>query len=175
MNFDELCRFELKRGNHKRSEDGLCVLEAVAWFAGELHSDHPRCVCPLIAHYCRSLNDRLDDRRQDLVPYIPRLVNTLDGKDAFRSRLQILLAEYLAVGGSRHLAHRMETRFAKAQVPHYLSSFGLAVLCDAITLKRRAPYAIEILDRLLSTGSRSAGPSAEASARAKDLDAVPVA
>lgn len=159
MDFEELSRFELKRGSHERPGDGLCLLEAVAWLTGEPHSDHPACVCPSIAHYCRSLNDRLEVRRQDLVPYIPRLVNTLDSDTVFRSRLRCLSREYLAIGGSRRLVQRLDMRFAKGAPPAYISSFGLAVLCDAVALKRPVDHAFALLDRLLSIASAPA-PSA---------------
>ena len=34
---------ELKSGSHHARDHGVCVMEAVAWVAGEPHSDHPLC------------------------------------------------------------------------------------------------------------------------------------
>lgn len=67
----------LKVGNHETPEQDLCLLEAVAWFAGREHSDRPVCVSPVLGDYGRKLNDTLpDEPRQKLVPFIPRLVGT---------------------------------------------------------------------------------------------------
>lgn len=52
-------------------------MEAVAWLAGEPHSDTPQCACPIIAEFIRSWNDTLDDAdRQKLKRYLPKLLNT---------------------------------------------------------------------------------------------------
>ena len=53
-------------------------MEAVAYVAGEPWTDRPRCCCPVIAMFCRSWNDQLDDaaRNQLLRPLIPKLVGT---------------------------------------------------------------------------------------------------
>ena len=170
MIFEDLFGFELKLGNHRRPEDGLCVLEAVAWFEGEAHSDHPKCVCPVLAHFCRSFNDRLDDRRQELVPYIPRLANTLGSPAVVLSRLRLLTGAFVAVGGSPDFAERLEARFARAPLPAHASSFGLEIVCDAITIKGSAPDSFGLLDRLLAVGARSRGFSTDVSLRARDLE-----
>ena len=39
----------LKHGSHTTFAQGLCAMEAVAWLAGEKHSDRPSCTCPVIA------------------------------------------------------------------------------------------------------------------------------
>src|SRR5262245_46065840 len=65
---------QLERGAHATRGAGLCVMEAVAFFAGEAHSDAPQCACPVIAAFARALNDRLDDEhRQALKELIPAL------------------------------------------------------------------------------------------------------
>jgi hypothetical protein len=67
----------LKHGSHARPEDGVCLMEAVAWVAGEAHSDHPACACPVLAAFGRQLNDRLRDEERDLlVRFVPRLVGS---------------------------------------------------------------------------------------------------
>ena len=58
-------------------DGGLCVMEAVAWVAGEPWSDHPKCASPVVGAFLRSWNDTLnDDDRQNLKQYIPRLVGS---------------------------------------------------------------------------------------------------
>jgi len=81
----------LAKGAHKDRSDGLCLLEAVAWFAGEPHSDHPACVSPVLAAYGRSLNDALgDDSRRLLIPFISVLSRTAgDGLDEARGYLAL--------------------------------------------------------------------------------------
>src|SRR5258708_9476228 len=73
----------LARGAHKDRDQGTCLLEAVAWFAGRSHSDHPPCVSPVLGAYGRSLNDVLPDiPRQELKQFIPQLPGTAaDGKN----------------------------------------------------------------------------------------------
>jgi hypothetical protein len=126
----------------------------------------------VLAHFCRSFNDRLDGRRQELIAYIPRLANTLDTEEVVRSRLQLLATEFQAVGGSPDFAERLKARFARARLPAHASSFALEVLCDAVTLKRSASHAFTVLDRLLSMGAPSQGFSTNLSERARDLETV---
>ena len=64
----------LLSGAHTTREQGVCLMEAVAWFADERHSDAPQCACPVIAALARRLNDQLnDEERQRLSPLIPAL------------------------------------------------------------------------------------------------------
>src|SRR5262245_54913746 len=81
----------LLRGSHDgRMKDGkptVCAMEAVAWLAGEGHTDHPVCVSPVLGAYVRRLNDVLDERgRQRLKPYLPRLIGTAGDDAADRRR-----------------------------------------------------------------------------------------
>ena len=43
----------LKAGQHSTFDDGACLLEAVSYIAGEPFSDHPKCVCPVLATFGR--------------------------------------------------------------------------------------------------------------------------
>lgn len=70
----------LRRGGHDPGSGEFCLLEAVAFFAGEKHSDHPKCVSQVIGAFGRRFNDDLDDEgRQQLKPFIPRMVGTNTG------------------------------------------------------------------------------------------------
>jgi len=65
-------------GSHASREDGMCLMEAVAYVAGEPHTDRPKCVCPVLAAFGRAWNDSLsdEDRQRLLRPFVPRLVGT---------------------------------------------------------------------------------------------------
>lgn len=49
----------LRAGAHTSPEDDMCLMEAVAFFAGERHSDRPLCACPILGEFGRGLNDCL--------------------------------------------------------------------------------------------------------------------
>ncbi|MFF0250640.1 hypothetical protein [Streptosporangium sandarakinum] len=103
----DLAAVTLTPGDHSTREDGVCLLEAAAWIAGEPHSDEPRCVSPVLTTYGRQLNDALpDDKRQLLRPLIPLMIGTAgDGRDEARSYLALdwlirtYTAEWLSVAG----------------------------------------------------------------------------
>lgn len=67
----------LMKGAHNSPDSGMCVMEAVAFVAGERHSDSPECASPMIASFLRAWNDSVsDEKRQELLPYVERLVNS---------------------------------------------------------------------------------------------------
>lgn len=69
--------FVLKHGSHTDFDKGACLMEAVAYIAGERHSDHPACASRILTAHGIRLNDRFDDEeRQLLAPLIPKLVGT---------------------------------------------------------------------------------------------------
>ena len=74
--------WSLKSGAHQ-PDSTFCVMEAVAFVAGEPWSDHPQCACPIISAFLRSWNDSLpSDAERDrlLKPLISSLVNTRSTK-----------------------------------------------------------------------------------------------
>src|SRR5271165_6416658 len=73
----------LDHGSHTDFDDGMCAMEAVAWLAGEEHTDHPACVCPVIGAMMRSANDRMgqgpeaDERRARVLrPLLPDIIGS---------------------------------------------------------------------------------------------------
>ncbi len=67
----------LAKGAHSNPEEGMCLLEAASFVAGEAFSDTPQCVSPVLGSFGRSLNDVLPTaKRQELVPLIPRIIGT---------------------------------------------------------------------------------------------------
>lgn len=75
----------LSRGSHTKNGNGhvdACVMEAVAYIAGEEWSDYPKCACPVIGAFMRTWNDDLPDEERNalLLPLIPKLVGTKGSK-----------------------------------------------------------------------------------------------
>jgi hypothetical protein len=111
----DLETLKLTTGSHEDREAGLCIMEAVAWFANEPHSDHPQCACPVLTRFGIWLNDSFDDeQRHQLKPLIPRLVGTRDEameqmrRDyLFNATLNVLISI-----GLRNLAYRIEPKDA---------------------------------------------------------------
>jgi hypothetical protein len=91
MTHIDLDTMVLAKGGHDTRLDGVCLLEAVAWQAGEDHTDRPVCVSPVLAAFGRSLNDVLPDaKRQELVPLVPLLPGTAgDGHDETRGYMAL--------------------------------------------------------------------------------------
>lgn len=54
-------KLSLSSGAHPTREAGMCAMEAAAYVAGEPHSDHPKCVCPVITQTLIRANDRMRD------------------------------------------------------------------------------------------------------------------
>ncbi len=82
-------KISLKRGKHRNSEEGMCVMEAVAYIAGEPHSDHPKCADRAITSALIRLNDRMpDDATRDkyLKPIIPQIVGTVSTQEVYIKR-----------------------------------------------------------------------------------------
>jgi hypothetical protein len=85
----------LKHGSHS-PDSTFCVMEAVAFVAGEKWSDAPECACPVISAFLRSWNDALPtdaDRDRLLKSLIPRLVNTRNKK--LETKRSLMAADWL--------------------------------------------------------------------------------
>ncbi len=46
----------LDKGSHKSAADGMCIMEAVAYFQGQPFTDAPPCVSPILRNFGISLN-----------------------------------------------------------------------------------------------------------------------
>lgn len=69
--------YYLSRGNHLTRETGTCVMEYVAFVAGERHTARPECVDPYLVNVMWAINDHLNDvERQKLKRYVDRLIGT---------------------------------------------------------------------------------------------------
>ena len=99
FNIDKL---HLGEGAHTDRSNGLCVMEAVAWYNNEPHSDHPECTSPVLAANVRILNDAMPgDATRDkyLKPFIIPLVGT-------KATLEV------EVKRAEHFARAAVTKFA---------------------------------------------------------------
>ena len=108
----------LKSGNSAENEARMCVMEAVAYVAGEPWSDHPKCACPVITAFMVSWNDGLPsdaERNRLLAPLIPRLVGTRN--KALEERRSLMAADWLV----------------REHTPAWLRLAGLTTQADALT------------------------------------------
>ena len=131
----------LKSGSHEPNDDAqFCVMEAVAYVAGEPWSDHPACTCPVITEFMVSWNDSLpndDDRARLLLPLIPALVGTR-GSKALKARRANMAADW----------------YIRVQTPAWLRLAGLTTQAEAleafpeITDFAKAPALKLILDAI---------------------------
>lgn len=97
---------ELVRGTGDRWRGQLCLMSFAALLEGEVHSDSPLTVSPVVRRFGVVINDEMPTpMRQRLKPFAPRIVRTRDGCDRQRVKL---LAD----------AWRMEI------VPRLLEDFG---------------------------------------------------
>ena len=67
-------------------------MELASMLAGERFSDRPRSVCPVIAAFLRTYNDRVDDElRQDLYGFAAEAVGTRGDRATRRARAKLCL------------------------------------------------------------------------------------
>lgn len=86
---------ELQSGSHPTEKDAMCVMEAVAYVAGEEWSDHPQCACPIITNAAIRLNDSIcwDAQRDALLrPLIPLLIGTRSTPAVEKRRADLALS-----------------------------------------------------------------------------------
>ena len=158
----------LLHGAHE--PDGqMCVMEAVAFIAGEKWSDHPTCASKVISDFLRGWNDGMDDTdRQMLKPYIPRLVNTAGTSAQERERSWMALDWYCRVSAPAWL--RLAKLDAEAQaieatapITDSKSAKAAQTALNAASAKARAAWA---------AAWAAAGAAARAAAGAAAWDAA---
>ena len=154
----ELVRsWQLSKGAHPAPSgdaETACVMEAVAYAAGEKWSDHPQCACPVIAAFLRNWNDALPDdatRTRLLGPLVPRLVGSRSTPEV-ESRRSWMALDWLA----------------RVQAPAWLDLAGLedhSALCRELGELHDAASARLAMGPLQSAWA-AAGAAAGAAARA---------
>ena len=71
---------KLSAGAHPEGSKAMCVMELSAYLVNGW-TDHPACVSPVIAQFCRSWNDGMNDTdRQRLLPYAVKVLGTATTK-----------------------------------------------------------------------------------------------
>jgi hypothetical protein len=94
---NDIWKFELKRGNGHNPKDGACLMDAVSWFEYGTLGDHPACVSPVLAAFCRGANDGMTDAgRQKLKAFIPRLIGSVDPENE-KPRAEFLVWQAIRV------------------------------------------------------------------------------
>ena len=114
---EKIQTLSLKAGAHSPNST-FCILEVVAFVAGEPWSDHPECACPIIGAFLRSWNDFLPtdaDRDRLLKPLIRDLVGSKSTKELEQKRA-LLCADWLI----------------RVNTPTWLRLTGLTVHADAL-------------------------------------------
>ena len=114
---EKIQTLSLKAGAHSPNST-FCILEAVAFVAGEPWSDHPECACPIIGAFLRSWNDSLPtdaDRDRLLKPLIRDLVGSKSTKEVEQKRA-LLCADWLI----------------RVNIPTWMRLAGLTVQADAL-------------------------------------------
>jgi len=106
----------LEAGRHSRAEVGMSVLEAVTVVSNEKFSDSPRTVSKVIEAFLRAWNDALEDeQRQDLKPYIRKVINSVLTDDV-----------------EEHRAWQATDWLVRVQATTWLKAAGLDELAEAI-------------------------------------------
>ena len=77
----------------------MCIMEAVAFFAGESWGASPACACPVISEFLRRWNDALPDGDRDrLLPadvWVPRLVGSRVTQPEIEQKRLCLMHDWL--------------------------------------------------------------------------------
>lgn len=97
----DLTRVRFGEGAHDAPPEGptgdrdMCIMEAVAFIAGEGWTDYPRCACPVISAFLRHWNDALSNEERDrLLPaavWVPRLVGSRSVRPVWIQRAYLAL------------------------------------------------------------------------------------
>ena len=146
---EALKTIKLQNGAHDSFEDGMCAMEAAAYIAGEPHTDHPACACPVITAFMISWNDSISDteeRTRLLSPLIPLTVGTRSTKEIENRRVWLCMdwsirtftPEWLDLCGERYAAN---TRLLR-EFPEIVSEQGLIDAIPALVdLKKQSAAA----------------------------------
>jgi hypothetical protein len=149
---------KLLRGAHAKREKGVCLMEAVAWFANEPHSAHPQCASPALTSFGIALNDSFPaDQRQKLKDCIPLLVGTRNA-ELEQKRVYFLATQAIKVFTPIAL------RAAARAMPETLKEHAAKMTAEAVKL--------EALHDIDSSTAADAAAAATAAAAARAADAA---
>ena len=165
----------LQQGKHD-PDRGYCLLEAVAYVAGEPWSDRPACVSPVLAAFGRNWNDGMQSnaKRASLIPYIPLLIGTAGDAAADEARgwmaLDWLIREHtvawLALAGGDCAVHA--ARLAALPVVDKATVRAVAPALDAArAAARAAAWDAAMAARAAAAGAAAARAAAAGAAAAR--------
>ena len=141
----------LQIGQHEANETEMCVMEAVAYIAGEPWSDKPQCASRAIAYFLRAYNDSVNDEvRQSLKQYIPRLIGTR-GSDAIEDRRSLMAADWIV----------------RVHTPAWLRLAGLTASADALSSLPEITNTFQLAD--FQRPLQAASEDADAAWQARDV------
>ena len=179
----DLSTLVLRTGAHD-PDHTFCVMEAVAYMAGEPWSDTPKCACPVIASLLRRRNDSCTDaERQELVQYIPRMLDTKSTRAVERRRalkcadwaIRVVLPIYCSATGRLDKARQFSTlapitsvATARAAAAATYAAYA-AYVAAAANAAADAAYAADAADAAYAT--YAAYDAADAAAYAADAAA----
>lgn len=84
---------QLSAGRHRSPKRGACMMEYASFLAGERWSDHPLCTHPVLAAVARGVNDFVsDERRNELLMYVPRVIGLTSTDQRFPLRIALRAA-----------------------------------------------------------------------------------
>jgi hypothetical protein len=181
----DIRRVQLSHGKHAPNGE-FCVMEAVAYIAGEKWTDAPKCASPAIAGFLRVWNDGMsDDDRQLLRPLIPLLVNSRGSDEAEKKRymiafdwqIRVQVPEFLDAAGLSDHASKLRTlkEFTEPSQLLYVPALSAAELAaeSALSAVRSAASAESAaLATLAASAAASAERSAASAARSVGLSAA---
>jgi hypothetical protein len=154
----------LSKGKHASPSEGACVMELASMLAGEPFSDRPASVCPVIAGFMRSYNDRIDDeRRQDLYRYASEVVGSRATPEVEHARERRCLEWAEEMRRQRPRPLRWMVRTTPATVDRRLG-LDAAGTYAARSIRRHGDRthaaALALMDELLGMGRTASAPAA---------------
>jgi hypothetical protein len=164
-----LSTLSLAKGAHAGLAEGLCTMEAAAYLAGEPHSDHPACACPVIAAFLRTWNDGLpDDAHRDLLlkRFVPKVVGSRSTAGVERRRSLLALDWLIRTYTPAWLD------LVESLKPHAASLRALPEIVDMDTASAAAPVVRAARDAAGSAARDAAWAAARAAAGSAARDAA---
>jgi hypothetical protein len=177
---------KLLRGTHRRREEGMCAMEMVSWLAGEKHTDHPVCACPVISAFMRRWNDSIFDtprRTRLLTPLLPYLLNTRSTPEVEEQRRWLAVdwavreqaPALLRIVNHADLAERLEKL---EPIVSRATSAAAALVARSVNTEawsRRGKARTEWRTEYTAAAAVAAAAAAAAAVAATDVDAVDAA
>jgi hypothetical protein len=167
----DLDKIKIDKGGHSGPDDGYCVMEAVAWIAGEPWSDAPKCASGVIGAFMRKWNDSLNDTdRQMLKPYVRKLVGTAASAEVEEHRAYMVIDWFIRVHTPAwlELAKLSEHAAAVRALPEVTDLASLQACGATLEEARRSAAAAGAAawDAAWDAAEDAAGAAAGAAARA---------